>query len=140
MQVGPLGRPELRGALSISVSVSHARGWILAAIAKRARIGVDIEVVTAVFDQASLVRRACNGVEVDAIAAAPPGERRALVADLWTQKEAALKAHGRGLRDDPRKVHEDATNIIRLRHGITGLSACCVILPAGENATADLRS
>ncbi|PPF19074.1 hypothetical protein C5C34_15180 [Rathayibacter rathayi] len=54
------GRPVLRGQPDVGVSISHSRGWVMAGIARDADIGVDVEVISAVFDQPALERMACS--------------------------------------------------------------------------------
>ncbi|MFG6449098.1 4'-phosphopantetheinyl transferase family protein [Roseateles sp. BYS180W] len=66
----------------------------------RSRIGVDIERI----DESKLeaVAAACHQVEIEVLERAD--DPATLFAQIWTAKEACLKADGRGLTIDPRTL------------------------------------
>lgn len=100
----PSGRPFVADPSSVplDVNASHAGAWIAAAVAPDARVGVDLEPVRPVSGE--LVAR-CLSVDERAGLATLPAERAASrFFQLWTAKEAYLKAIGRGLAVDPRTV------------------------------------
>lgn len=125
------GRPHLRGSDNVDISISHSQDWLFAAIAKGRRVGVDLEVVTAVFDQPSFAIRACTSDELKIVSTLRGDERRRWMADLWTTKEAVLKARGRGLLDDPRRfsISEAARTRIRVHAPEPGLSVAIATFP-----------
>lgn len=122
------GRPVLRGRQDVGVSISHSGTWVMAGVAREADIGVDVEIVTAVFDQPALERRACSPEERRSLRGHSRLARRRIMADLWTMKEAVLKAQGVGLLTDPRNVGVRSFDSVRIVSGSTGLSASVAVL------------
>jgi 4'-phosphopantetheinyl transferase len=94
----PDGRPFLTGAASgLQVSISHSRGVFAVALSAFVPVGVDVETVRPVPAEA-LARRWLDESAAEAVAHAPPAGRGEAFFHLWTQKEAAGKAYGAGLR------------------------------------------
>ncbi|QMU75756.1 4'-phosphopantetheinyl transferase superfamily protein [Streptacidiphilus sp. PB12-B1b] len=95
----PGGRPLLCGAASgLQVSVSHARRALAVALCGGAAVGVDAEPVRRL-SGAALARAWLAPAEAQWVAELSGPEQQALgFLWLWTQKEAAGKALGRGLR------------------------------------------
>jgi 4'-phosphopantetheinyl transferase len=77
------------------LSHSGARG--LLGWSWRREIGVDVEVWRSMRDAAALVRRYFSAVEVAAWDALAPAQQHEAFFNLWTRKEAYVKALGRGL-------------------------------------------
>ncbi|NMB77164.1 MAG: 4'-phosphopantetheinyl transferase superfamily protein [Myxococcales bacterium] len=105
----PAGPPRARrhgSDLPLTLSLAHGGEWLLCAVrpgVANAPLGVDLEPLVPRRRQA--LWRALNGQEIERFAAADPD--RLPLADLlqvWTIKEAVLKAAGRGLRLSPRRV------------------------------------
>ena len=101
---GPL-RVQLEDPSLATVQVSLARSGDRLALAVTAAgaVGIDLESV------ADIARVPLNDVllspaETDALARLGKRESEAALADLWTAKEAVLKAAGVGLRVDPREL------------------------------------
>lgn len=95
----PSGRPFLEGC-RVDWNISHTDGMVVCALSPTGRVGVDVE-RRAARDIADL-RGAFRDGEWAEIAAAPDPELALL--RLWTAKEAALKADGRGLTAEPRDL------------------------------------
>ena len=98
--VGPHGKPGLAGAAAVAglrFNLSHSAGVGLVGWSWHMEIGVDVEVWHAMRDEAALVRRYFSTAEVAAWEALVPERRHAAFFDLWTRKEAYVKALGRGL-------------------------------------------
>lgn len=96
---GDHGRPTVsvagRSGL-VSASVSHAGGATAAAVARRP-VGVDIEALAGPADRFAAIR-AVSGPWATDVADGPDALR------VWTTIEAVLKADGRGLEVDPRRI------------------------------------
>jgi phosphopantetheinyl transferase len=101
---GPAGRPVADPP--VDVSLSHGGGWIAAAAYRGGRVGVDVEGVRDVTP--ALARRCLATPELDWLErTADASRRRERFLQLWTAKEAYLKAIGTGLGTDPRSVTID---------------------------------
>ncbi|BAH73649.1 4'-phosphopantetheinyl transferase domain protein [Solidesulfovibrio magneticus RS-1] len=90
------GRPYLSGCAA-DCSVSHSGGLVAAAVSLPGRVGVDVEVLAPLPIEA--LDAAFCPEEMSDIRSAENQSRRAL--ELWTGKEATLKADGRGMSLDP---------------------------------------
>lgn len=93
------GRPWLDGAAKgrLDFNVSHAGSYALIAIAADRRVGVDIEVQRENFDWRAMARSVLAGPEAVHIESLPESQRLAAFFDVWTAKEALLKALGTGI-------------------------------------------
>src|SRR6185295_15890681 len=99
-QRGAGGKPELAhegGPAALRFNLSHGGDLALIALARGRELGVDIEPLRALSDEARLARRVLSPREADAFAALPPDERAAALLRCWTRKEALLKANGCGI-------------------------------------------
>jgi 4'-phosphopantetheinyl transferase len=97
---GPHGKPELAGTgakSGLHFNLSHSDGVGLVGWSWNRQIGVDVEVWRTMRDAAALVRRFFSPAEGTAWEALPEGERQEAFFNLWTRKEAYIKALGRGL-------------------------------------------
>jgi 4'-phosphopantetheinyl transferase len=101
----PNGRPELADAgAQVRFSLTHTRALVACAIGPAIPLGIDAEAVAPLAPDAQLVRQCCAAPE-QVLLAQLPGDRRALAfAQLWTTKEAVLKALGTGLNTSPAEV------------------------------------
>ena len=94
------GRPALEAGdgPSLDFNVSHGGDHALIAWSRLRRVGVDIEPLRAAWDWGPLARMVLGSEDARRIAAAPDGpERDGRFLDVWTAKEALLKAEGRGI-------------------------------------------
>jgi 4'-phosphopantetheinyl transferase len=97
---GADGKPELAGIAASSglyFNLSHSGACGLVGWSWQREIGVDVEVWRNVRDEAALVRRFFSAVEVTAWDALPQAQQHEAFFNLWTRKEAYVKALGRGL-------------------------------------------
>jgi 4'-phosphopantetheinyl transferase len=96
-EAGAHGRPEIASPLSpLRFNASHTRGLVMVAVVVGRDIGVDVECVpeSAPLD---VVDRSFAPAERAIVRSAPAGEQPARFAELWTLKEAYVKARGLGL-------------------------------------------
>ena len=93
------GRPALGAAHghTLGFNWSHSGPHALVAIGRHVAPGIDVELQRARPRALEIARRFFSAEEADALAALPPDQRSAAFLDLWTAKEAVLKALGRGL-------------------------------------------
>lgn len=97
-EYGPYGKPSLAaGDAATTFNVSHAGDRAVIVTARQRRVGIDIERMTPLADQAALVATVFTEAERRALAALPPGDRAAGFYAGWTRKEAFVKALGLGL-------------------------------------------
>jgi 4'-phosphopantetheinyl transferase len=99
------GRPHLVDiAAAPDFNVSHSDDVVLIAISWVGRIGVDIEAVRPMEDLQGLAGQMMHPIEWDSFIGLSEDQRTAHFFQLWTRKEALLKASGVGLSLDPRSV------------------------------------
>jgi 4'-phosphopantetheinyl transferase len=117
-ETGPFGKPGLRNS-RLEFNLSHSVDTAVIAVTMDNRIGVDIEFLRNISDQATLTESVCSVAEQHQINADPA---RCLQAFLtcWTRKEACLKALGDGLSMAPSSIEVGATadaTEIEVHHG-----------------------
>jgi phosphopantetheine--protein transferase-like protein len=93
-----MGKPYLGDgdAPAAEFSLSHTRGLVACAIST-ARVGIDVERVRQNVDFEGIAQSSFSHQEIEALWQLPASARSARVLELWTLKEAFLKATGRGL-------------------------------------------
>jgi 4'-phosphopantetheinyl transferase len=97
-RVGPHGKPETADVEQewLRFSLSHTDGLAAVAVARDLDVGVDAEPL----DQNptdGLIRRCLSDAELERFTAGPTETAARRFLELWTLKEAYLKAIGRGL-------------------------------------------
>ena len=93
------GVPFLVGYPDRAISISRSEGWTAVALGNVRAIGLDIEQVRPL-DWQPMLSMICSDTERDqmlALADASPARALAVFFELWTVKEAVLKASGKGL-------------------------------------------
>ncbi|WP_109124656.1 4'-phosphopantetheinyl transferase superfamily protein [Dyella sp. C11] len=93
------GRPSLAGSQrdALSFNWSHSHDQALIAIARGVVPGVDLERLRPHPKAVPIARRYFSPDETTALESLPDGQRDRAFLELWTAKEAVLKALGRGL-------------------------------------------
>lgn len=100
------GRPFLQASTSENVpdiSCSHAPGCAVVALGWGCRVGIDIEHDDSTLPPLAQYATVFSAAELYFLGASPPSARP--FPFLWTRKEALLKLHGQGLRQNPRSVN-----------------------------------
>lgn len=117
---GPHGRPVVSGpggALEgLSVSIAHCALAVVAAASWDGAVGIDVEPVVSSADRSSAILQVAGAPFSDSMRPADPLQH-------WTRIEAALKADGRGLTVDPRRVRI---------HELAGKAQARIDAPEGE--------
>ncbi len=92
------GRPLVaRPATDLDVSFSSSGRVGAVAVARGTSVGVDVEVRRPLRDAARLARRVATPGELAALTRLGPDEFGGALLDLWSRKEAYVKATGEGL-------------------------------------------
>ena len=130
--IGAGGRPYLaRPVCDVDFNVSHSGERLLLAIGC-GRFGVDVESLARPRDFLALARHQFGPDEILGLEAAPEAERGKVFLELWTAKEALLKALGRGLA---------GMREVRLTRRVDGaLSPATLPREAGDPSSWRLRS
>lgn len=81
---------------TMEFSLSHTRGFVACA-ASLARVGIDVERIRPHIDYQEIARSNFSHLEIEALEELPSIARTTRVLELWTLKEAFLKATGSGL-------------------------------------------
>lgn len=93
------GKPFLIGAGDTPAffSLSHAHGMVACAVTKDADVGVDVECIDRDVNEADIAARFFAPAEAVHLTDLDAAARRARFFDLWTLKEALVKALGAGM-------------------------------------------
>jgi 4'-phosphopantetheinyl transferase len=94
------GKPRLaaaHAATSLRFNLAHTRGLVACAIARGIEVGVDVESLEARATALDIARRFFSPHEVAHLEACPEADRHARFIEIWTLKEAYIKAIGQGL-------------------------------------------
>lgn len=119
----PNGQPLLPDT-GFSTSLSHSGTMVAVAIAKGAAVGVDIEGFPPRSNLNDIASALCTPTEA-AIMASLEGEARTrALLELWTRKEALLKAFGVGLRVAPSSINADIDRFIAPPADVSHVTAC----------------
>jgi 4'-phosphopantetheinyl transferase len=99
LQFAPSGQPKLPG--TFSTSLSHSGEAVLVGIGRVVTLGVDIERTPPRIPLEGLMATLCAPDEAVALQDVPATAREHALLQLWTRKEALLKAFGLGLTYPP---------------------------------------
>jgi 4'-phosphopantetheinyl transferase len=116
------GRPEVAGTRQqppLHFNLSHTDRLIVCLVGRAREIGVDVEHVGRVVLAEDIAERFFSPTEVRDLWALPAEVRRDRFFDLWTLKEAYIKARGLGLQLplDQFSFHLDTGQAIRISFG-----------------------
>lgn len=94
--VGANKKPVIRDSPGLCYNVSHSKDWVLIAVSTT-EVGVDVEAVDPLFPFHEILPHSFSLPERQAVAGSPAGAQ--LFYQLWTRKEALVKATARGIDD-----------------------------------------
>ena len=96
---GEHGRPRLADAAdpALDFNWSHCADHAVVAVARELAPGIDIELLDERGNALRLAQRYFHPAEIAALSALPAPARSTAFLELWTAKEAVLKAMGRGI-------------------------------------------
>lgn len=111
---GRFGKPYLP-TRELYFNLSDTKDAVVLAVSRSIELGVDVETVNRTVDHEAVSGHYFTPQEQEHIAQSIEGKRTFL--DLWTRKEAVLKACGVGIMDDLRALRVDAaTNTLSIQH------------------------
>jgi 4'-phosphopantetheinyl transferase len=94
------GKPALNGSFAgsgLAFNLAHSQDLALIAVTRLGPIGVDVEQIRPVADADDLVERFFSPREIALFKTLPDEQKNAAFFNLWTRKEAWLKATGEGI-------------------------------------------
>jgi 4'-phosphopantetheinyl transferase len=94
------GKPHLGGHWcdhSLQFNLAHSEDLALFAVTSQGAVGIDVEHIRVLKDAEELVERFFSVAEASALKMLPDSVRPAAFFNLWTRKEAWLKATGEGI-------------------------------------------
>ena len=111
-RTGPNGKPTLVQIFTdVRFNLSHSGDLALIAVARGREVGVDVERVQEDIFFEQIVEHYFEPAEAWDLRVTPPNERALRFFDLWTKKEACLKAEGTGLGSRPRTERFGVRNL-----------------------------
>jgi len=119
----PDGQPQLPGT-GFATSLSHSGTMVAVAIARGAAVGVDIEGFPPRTNLQDIASVLCSAAEAQAMATLDGEARTRFLLELWTRKEALLKAFGVGLRVAPSTIDANIDVAIEPPVNTAGATAC----------------
>ena len=96
LSVGEYGKPFIRGS-SIKFNVSHSLNRFIVAVTVNREVGIDIESVQSLRDFDGLSKITLSAREQAIVSSLPEPHKLFYFYQLWTRKEAYLKAVGTGI-------------------------------------------
>jgi 4'-phosphopantetheinyl transferase len=103
---GPNGKPKLTDEQpdGISFNLSHSEGLAVYAVVKGCEVGVDIEEFHPITDLEATASIFLTADELTEFKAVPSAEKLERFFNLWTSREAILKAQGTGFSSPARHI------------------------------------
>jgi 4'-phosphopantetheinyl transferase len=101
-EYGSHGKPILANLpenLSLHFNLAHSDGLLLVAVSEWCPVGVDVERLRLIEKADDLAERFFSPVEAIQLRALPDHQRAQAFFNLWTRKEACLKATGDGITE-----------------------------------------
>ncbi|MDJ0715195.1 MAG: 4'-phosphopantetheinyl transferase superfamily protein [Prochloraceae cyanobacterium] len=92
----PRGKPSVAGG-GVEFNLSHSQDLAVYAFTRDRRVGIDLEYLRPMPDAENIARRFFSTSEYEAIAQAEEPRKQIAFFQIWTAKEAYLKATGEGL-------------------------------------------
>ncbi len=124
-EYGPNGKPALATPFAesgLSFNLAHSEDLALVAVTQLGPIGVDVEKIRPVSDADKLVARFFSARETALFQSLPAAQKNNAFFNLWTRKEAWLKATGEGIAHSLNRVEvtflpNEASRLIALPEG-----------------------
>ena len=104
------GKPFLLDEAQVGFNLSHTPRYAAVALADWRQVGIDVEKMRSLDDLDALKARVGSTSEIEELQQIPAENREQAFFNLWTRKEALLKALGSGLRTEPRRIEVGLTD------------------------------
>jgi 4'-phosphopantetheinyl transferase len=107
----PEGKPELAADShqhALKFNLSHSNEICLIALSRNLDLGIDVEEKKPLADLDDMAKSFLTEREFTIFLSCPPGDKLTLFYNLWSAKEAVLKAMGCGLMIQPNQIEIDA--------------------------------
>jgi 4'-phosphopantetheinyl transferase len=91
------GKPRLSAPADVSFSLTHTNGLVACAVARGREIGIDAEAIDRPIDAHGIANRYFTESETGYITEGKGEQKHERFFEVWTLKEAFLKATGRGM-------------------------------------------
>jgi 4'-phosphopantetheinyl transferase len=98
---GRYGRPFIstpQSAEPLHFTLSHTDGFVACAVSTCERIGIDVEATDRPAAHLEIARTFFSSLELASLTSLPPAQQKDRFFDIWTLKEAYVKARGMGLQ------------------------------------------
>lgn len=113
---GPFGKPQLEG-YDLRFNFSDTKDAVLLGVAKGIDIGIDLETMHRRVDHDAVAGHYFTQDETRHLSELTGDARKRRFLELWTRKEAVLKASGVGIMDDLKELRVlDGTNTMQVSH------------------------
>ncbi|MDB6017037.1 MAG: phosphopantetheine-protein transferase [Pedosphaera sp.] len=102
LEYGNRGKPALclpSGHTPFHFNLAHSAGLALLGVTRLCDLGVDVEQIRPLKDAESIAGRFFSPAESAGLKATPLSQKSEVFFNLWTRKEAWLKATGKGIAD-----------------------------------------
>lgn len=127
----PTGQPHLPGT-RFTTSLSHSGPVVLIAVGLVGALGIDVERWPSRVSMDALLQVICSPEERGPLGALPPDQRERELLQLWTRKEALLKAWGTGLEQAPASFWSPPGGISVPPQGLIGVPCKAIDLTLAE--------
>lgn len=99
LENSPTGKPRLAGESesALRFNLSHTNGFAACAVARHRHVGIDVERLREIEDATAIARRYFSPTEAATLGVLDGRSRTERFVELWTLKEAHIKAVGSGL-------------------------------------------
>jgi 4'-phosphopantetheinyl transferase len=111
---GEYGKPRVNPP-GLAFSLSHTHGFVACAVARDLRVGLDIERIDRRIDAQAIADRFFSAPEATALERSVGDRQAALFVELWTLREAYVKALGLGLSQPLTDLSFDLDEDARIR-------------------------
>lgn len=113
---GPFGKPQLEGH-DLRFNFSDTKDAVLLGMTNGIDIGIDIETMHRRVDHDAVAGHYFTQDETNLLSELTGDDRKRRFLELWTRKEAVLKASGVGIMDDLKELRVlDGTNMMQVSH------------------------